>query len=75
MPLTGGIKQRPYFLIVIEGTKATIHDSDYTWRCTCGANKAGLGRPLTTLLLHSAWSHFCAHLDPAAVPLHDPLAR
>jgi hypothetical protein len=52
-----------------------IHDAGYTWKCSCGANDAGRGRPLTTNLLWEAWSHFDAHLDPRAEPLHGSASR
>lgn len=62
--------QRAVWLHEING-----HGSGYIWKCSCGANSAGNASPLTTDLLHSAWSHFDAHLDPVAVPLHGPMAR
>lgn len=49
--------------------------NEYMWLCSCGANSAALARPLTAQILHSAWSHFDGHLDPAAVPVRSPLAR
>jgi hypothetical protein len=68
-------KQQAVWLHKISADGEFIHGPGYKWECSCGANNAGLGRPLTAQLLHSAWSHFGAHLDPAAVPLHGPLAR
>jgi len=49
--------------------------SGYKWICSCGANAAGTGVPLTAELLRAAWSHFDAHLDPAGIPLRGLLAR
>ena len=68
-------KQQAVWLHKINADSEFIYGSDYTWRCSCGANDAGLAGPLTAELLRSAWSHFDGHLDPAAIPLHGPLAR
>jgi hypothetical protein len=68
-------KQQAVWLHKISADGEFIHGPGYKWECSCGANSAGLGGPLTVQLLYSAWSHFGAHLDPQAVPLHGPLAR
>jgi hypothetical protein len=68
-------KQQAVWLHKIRADGEFIHGPGYKWECSSGANNDGLGRPLTAQLLHSAWSHFDAHLDPAAIPLRGPLAR
>lgn len=68
-------EQQAVWLHEINAEGEFIHGSGYTWRCSCGANTAGLARSLTVQLLRAAWSHFDAHLDPAAVPLRASLAR
>lgn len=67
--------RRTVWLHEIDSGSEAIYGAGYTWRCSCGANSAGVARPLTVELLRSAWSHFDAHVDPSAVALRSAAAR
>lgn len=62
-------KQYAVWLHKISVHSEFIRGPGYVWGCSCGANNASLGRPLSTQILHEAWSHFDGHLDPKAEPL------
>ena len=68
-------ERRAVWLSEISADAAFVRGPGWTWWCSCGANEAGLGRPLTTSLLWEAWSHFDGHLDPRATPLRQNGAR